>query len=379
MRELVYVARITDIRPIEGKDRVECAVVNNWTVMVKKGQFQIGDLGIYFEMDSQVRADDPRFSFLQKYKYKIKMQKYKNFYSQGLLLGAEDLGWAYDKNIDRIKIKFKKYAEGAFLTNILKVTYASQEDNIRKKVNKDTWLMKLYFKYRWKWLKPFISADTDSYFPVGRFAGVSVTDQERCENLPNLLSNKTPLVVTEKADGSSATYILESLGKGKYEFYVCSRNIHRLTKDNVWWEVAKKYDIYNKLKNYLSTSGCSWVAWQGEVCSPNIQGNPHHLTETHFFPFHWIDSNNGKWHIADACKEWKEKYGLTPVTIIDTNYILPDDFEEFKKTADHYYSTELTEGKENIKAEGYVYYNTKDPYISFKNVSREYLNGKGNL
>ena len=30
-RELVYVVTIDDIKPIEGRDRVECAVVGGWT------------------------------------------------------------------------------------------------------------------------------------------------------------------------------------------------------------------------------------------------------------------------------------------------------------------------------------------------------------
>lgn len=36
-RELAYVVKIDDIRPIAGKDRVECAVVGGWTIMVPQG------------------------------------------------------------------------------------------------------------------------------------------------------------------------------------------------------------------------------------------------------------------------------------------------------------------------------------------------------
>ena len=43
-RELVYVVTIDDIKPIEGRDRVECAVVGGWTIMVRKDQFKPGDL-----------------------------------------------------------------------------------------------------------------------------------------------------------------------------------------------------------------------------------------------------------------------------------------------------------------------------------------------
>ena len=90
-RELCYVVKIDDIRPIEGKDRVECAVVGGWTIMTRKGAFQKGGLGIYFEIDSKTPETEP-FAFLAQKHYRIKTQKYGNFYSQGLLMPAEDFG-----------------------------------------------------------------------------------------------------------------------------------------------------------------------------------------------------------------------------------------------------------------------------------------------
>ena len=46
VRELVYVVKIDNIKPIPGRDRVESAVVGGWTVMVRKSQFKPGDLSI---------------------------------------------------------------------------------------------------------------------------------------------------------------------------------------------------------------------------------------------------------------------------------------------------------------------------------------------
>ena len=71
VRELAYVVKIDDIEPIEGKDRVVAAVVGGWRVMVRKDAFKPGDLAVYFEIDSLAPADDERFAFLEKYKYKI--------------------------------------------------------------------------------------------------------------------------------------------------------------------------------------------------------------------------------------------------------------------------------------------------------------------
>ena len=143
--------------------------------------------------------------------------------------------------------------------------------------------------------------------------------------------------------------------------------------ENYYWECAIKYDIKNKLKDYLEKHPyLDYVCWQGEVCSPKIQNNPQGLTETHLFCFHMIDSKIGKYDIRDAEKIWKE-YNMETVPIINENYILPDDFEEFKLTADGMYDPSVCEGKKNQAREGFVYYKTTDPNFSFKNVSRKYL------
>jgi hypothetical protein len=116
----------------------------------------------------------------------------------------------------------------------------------------------------------------------------------------------------------------------------------------------------------------NYICWQGEICAPKIQKNPHHLNETHFYAFHMIDSKIGKWDIREAKKVW-DSYGIESVPIINENYILPDDFEEFKASADTTYDPAVCEGKSGCAAEGYVYYKTTDPSFSFKNVSRTYL------
>ena len=201
--------------------------------------------------------------------------------------------------------------------------------------------------------------------------------------MPWVLNDKTPFIVTQKCDGSSGTYILErkkGIFGDKYEFYVCSRNVRQLTPDqksyydeNYYWECAIKYDIENKLKDYLiKHPDLEYVCWQGEICSPKIQSNPHGLTETHLYCFHMIDSKKGKYDIREADKIWKE-YHMEVVPIISEHYIMPDDFEILKNSADTVYSSAVCEGKCGQACEGFVYYKTNDPNFSFKNVSRDYL------
>lgn len=287
--------------------------------------------------------------------------------------------------------------ESRFLTAALGVTYAEPGDNRRKAAPADKYKRmaqrhgKLFSHQPFRWLMKrtwgkkllFIffgrKRDKKTGFPT-HFPYIKKTDQERCENMTWVLNDKTPFIVTEKCDGSSGTYILERKSFGRFEFYVCSRNVRQLNEnqksfyeENYYWECAKKYNIENKLKDYLKKHPeLNYVCWQGEVCSPSIQGNPHGLSETHLYCFHMIDSKIGKYDIRDAVKIWEE-YFMEHVPIVNENYILPDDFEEFKKSADGFYNSEVCEGYKNLPREGYVYYKTTDPNFSFKNVSRSYL------
>lgn len=84
------------------------------------------------------------------------------------------------------------------------------------------------------------------------------------------------------------------------------------------------------------------------------------------------DSKNGRYDIRDAKKIW-DKFEMESVPIVDENYILPDDFEEFKLSADGKYDPSVCEGNKDCRREGFVYYKTTQPTFSFKNVSRNYL------
>lgn len=403
VRELCYLVAIDDIKPIPGRDRVESAIVGGWTVMVRKGQFKPGGIGIYFEIDSQVPAKDP-FMFLEGKRFKIKTQKYRipdgQFWSQGLLMHPEDFSWKIngDTVIDNNGKSHRVDDESRFLTKELGVIYNVAEDNTRKANSVDKYKVmaqrngKLFARQPFRWLMKrswgrkllFVffgkKKDKPKGWPVGKFPGVSKTDQERVENMPWVLNDKTPYIRTQKCDGSSGTFILERKKHNKFEFYVCSRNVRMMDEkqecfygsDNYYWQAAKKYDIERKMHDYLNRHPeLTFVCWQGEICAPGIQGNPHGLNDLHLFCFHWTD-DTGRWDIRAAARLWKE-YNMEVVPIDEKEYILPDDFEEFKLSADGLYDVSCCEGKFQQKREGYVYYKTTDPNFSFKNVSREYL------
>ena len=53
-RRLATVQRIDDVQPIPEANLIEKVRVLGWWVVVKKDQFKVGDLCIYFEIDSWI-------------------------------------------------------------------------------------------------------------------------------------------------------------------------------------------------------------------------------------------------------------------------------------------------------------------------------------
>lgn len=387
-RSLAHVEKIAWIKPIEGADNIELIGVLGWVCIAKIGEFKEGDHCVYIEIDSKV-PEKEWSEFLRRKKFKIKTMKLGKFnvISQGIALPLD----IFDVEIPK--------EEGTDVTELLEVKYSNPDDQRRKSDGQNEpelatseifnssigkWLMKR------SWGKDLMfylfgsPRDISKRFPT-KFEYISKTDQERCENMPKILEDKTPYIRTQKCDGSSATYILEKtksgLFKTEYEFYVCSRNQRvfeekddpLVDSSNYYWEMAEKYDIEEKLEDYLKQNNdCRYVCWQGEICGPKIQGNPHELRENHLFCFHMIDSENGIFDIRKAKMIWDE-YEMESVPIEKMTYILPDDFEEFKQTADGNYDSSVCEGQTNCIREGWVYYKTTDPSFSFKNISRKYL------
>jgi RNA ligase (TIGR02306 family) len=95
MRKLASIQRVWDVQPIEGSDFLQQVKVEGWTVVANKGDFQKGDLAVYFEIDSFLPVR-PEFEFLRKTSYKntdimgegfrLRTIKLRGVLSQGLVL-----------------------------------------------------------------------------------------------------------------------------------------------------------------------------------------------------------------------------------------------------------------------------------------------------
>ena len=382
-RELAYVARVTEIRPIEGADRVEVAKINGWTCMVGKGDFQVGDLGVFFEADAKVPETEV-FDFMAKRKYKVKVQKFfkGTVISDGLLMPVSAFGW-----------KTEDLAEGDFLTKKLGVTYADAEDNKRKKNTGDKY-KKMAQRHPKLFKNPIIrkiyktnlgkkilfiffgkKKDKKNAWPHW----VVKTDEERCQNQPFRFHGERKnehFVATEKIDGTSTTFTM--LNDRKKELIVCSRNVVFDKPDktcyydsNVYLEMAEKYNMRNVLMSLLKDNylDATFVTIQGETYGEGIQMRDYGFTGHRLAVFNVIIGNKDGSTVRLNPMDMKavmDCYEVPTVPIVDIDFVIPDTCDELLEMAD---------GESQIDGgmrEGLVF-RSLDGTDSFKAVSNKFL------
>lgn len=316
MRKLASVKTITDLQPIEGKDRIVLAAVDGWHVIVRKNEYEIGDQCVYIEIDS-VLPEKPEFEFLRSKGFRIKTMKMGNVVSQGICFPMSILPPGHykgDQDVTDI-IGVKQY-EGTMDTDPV----ASSSKPTAKYPK---------FLMRMKWFRKLVLPKK----AAGEFPSfLSKTDETRIQNIPFILQDKeTKWVATEKIDGQSGTFALVRhksklpLFKDRFEFIVCSRNKRLPSPDNSsYWSVAEKYQIENVLKGMIGA--CDWIAIQGECIGPKIQKNKYEVSDYDLLVFNLIYPwGRMRSTVArSACQH----FGLKFVPIIETGITLPDTVDE---------------------------------------------------
>ena len=401
-RELAYVVIIDGIEPIEGYDRVEHAIVGGWRVIVRKDQFKIGDPAIYFEIDSRVPADKECFAFLEKRHYKVKTLKMCKTISQGLLMHASDFGWETcewtDTNTgegdvgiadETGEIHWSK-RESRFLTQKLGVTYADDEDNARKAAPVDKYKKMAQrhpniFKKPWaRWLMKRAWGRKLMFFFFGKKkdkkngwpAWVSKTDEERVQNMPWILNSEDEWIATEKIDGTSTTFTMKRGKFGRKHFYVCSRNVCFGAEDkpcyydtNIYWEMAKKYNIFDVLSNLLDCNPKEeWITIQGETYGDGVQKRDYSLKDHNFAAFNLIFSSFGRVDTV-YMKDILDGYKVPSVPIVETGIKFTN---KFATVEDMLLWAEGNSQVDGRPREGIVF-RSVDGTKSFKAVSNSFL------
>ena len=324
MRKLASIRKIAGVRSIPEADAIESVTVDGWDVVTKKGEFQVGDLAIYLEIDSWVptalapflsKGKEPR-EFNSVKGERLRTVKLRGQLSQGLLLPYATLG--------RI---------------------AQEGEEVTEELNIQKWERPI---------NPQLAGLAKGNFP----SFIPKTDQERIQNIKHVLEDREERYeVSIKLDGSSFTAFHRD-----GHFGVCSRNLELKPSDtNAFWQVANKY----LLERTLPAMGN--FAIQGELVGPGIQGNQENLKELELYVFDVFDIDAQTYLDSSSRYDFVETLNLEQIPILFHYREAPETLEEILK---------LAEGPSlNPKAnrEGLVFKSLRNPNHSFKAISNSWL------
>jgi RNA ligase (TIGR02306 family) len=208
---------------------------------------------------------------------------------------------------------------------------------------------------------------------------VKKTDEERVQNMPWILEDKSEWFATEKIDGTSSTYTMRGRGR-KREFYICSRNVCFDTPEkmatgayydtNVYQEMGIKYNIEDVLASLMDVDETlDFVTIQGETYGEGIQKRDYGLKGHDFMAFNLIfgykDGRKERLNPQEMT-EILTGYGVPCVPIVDEHFVMPDTVEELLAIA-----TDKSAVDGGMR-EGLVF-RSADGVKSFKAVSNEFL------
>jgi len=409
-KPLAYIVKIDSISPIEGADKIELAHVMDYTVVVKKQEFQPGDLALYIEVDSvlpdgftpdqkatyeaikdgsyfkglEVTVEEanaamerlkaaskyPYFEFLRDKKFKIKSMKLSKFgvISQGILFRPSDV------KLTDVK-KGKDYTE---YFGVKEIVQDEEEAGLNTVTKKDNWFVRYMMRYQWfrNWRKKKkISESWDPSFP-------GKSDEENVQKLFTKMKEKYGdkiWTLTEKLEGQNITIYTEEVESGifkrskKKRVGVCSRT-RELRPDGTgknFWATVKRLGLDEKIKKIPGEWWC-----RGEHVGPGIQGNIYKLPETDivFFDFYrkeyYIDTTNGKKRKFRWVKlnfeesvQFAKEHDLKFVPILDEHYKLPDTAQDMLAESD---KNTVFGNNLKHKREGFVARLKDDYTVSFK-------------
>jgi RNA ligase (TIGR02306 family) len=279
MRQLATIQRISKLEPIPEADAIEKASILGWQLVVKKGDFKEGDLCVYCEIDS-LMPDNPEFEFLKPRGMRIRTVRLRGQISQGIAFPLSILPVMDD------------YKEGENVTELLGIE-----------------------KY-----EPPIPACLSGVVK-GKFPSfIPKTDETRVQVLQKVLDKYkgNSCYITEKLDGSSATYYIKD-----GEFGACSRNLDLIEDaDNSFWKVVRQLNIEEKLRDLNMN-----IAIQGELVGEGVQDNKLKLKGQTVYFFNAFDIDKFEYLGFEAFKSLMDTLELNTVPIIDTCACLHNDIE----------------------------------------------------
>lgn len=381
-RRLVTLREITHLLRLRGpryKAYDLATVGGSWTVVVYHGDFKVGDLVLYFEIDSFIPATGGRFSwedssclteFQGQRGYHVASQMLSKQLSQGLVQPVTALPEVKavldDLEAEHGHDEAMRLARAMSFEDVLGVT---------------------------KWEVPFASRGqvlgrAPRFFPRPAC--------ERAQNIPDLFRRPRTLhavfQVTEKLDGASMTVYrvargsrwhaaLPALPEGsrQEDEYGARVGVASAAEDlderggDVYWRAARRVGLPGKLGGI--GIGLGNVAVQGELIGPSVKNNSLGFekdAEHEFLVFQIFDIDKQTYLNAAEVVKWCERLDLPHVPVIGYMRL-----GEFATSFPELLAKAEGVSMRGTTREGFVFKSMREEEFAFKVISNKWLLEQG--
>ena len=281
-----FVARINEVKPIEGADNIEQAVVGGWNCIVQKGQYTEGDLVVVATTDAvipQELSDSMNVTNYLRKGGRVRTVKLRGVYSECLII-----------SLDSLPQMKKQYAKGIGY-------YWDEGEDLMEVLG--------IFKYE----PPAVQVQLSSGRKIKYHQNPNFGVYYKFPNIKNVqgMFNEDDVVeVSRKIHGTNARYGIVRKRKlsiwdkvkrlfgdkwVNFEYVYGSHNVEKGSDSqgfydtDVWKTIAEKYNIREKLWEFVKSNeyyiGDGFVIY-GEIYGPGIQKNyDYGLTEIEYAGF----------------------------------------------------------------------------------------------
>jgi RNA ligase (TIGR02306 family) len=272
LNSVCYLAKINEIKVIEGADNIEQGIIGGWNCIIKKDEYKLGDLVVVATTDAvipQELSDEMNVTNYLRKGGRVRTVKLRGVYSECLIIpirflsGKVTMGdWDLGEGSDCMELlgifKYEPPVKQIQLASGKKIKYKENPN------------FHVYYK-----------------FP-------------NLKNVKGMFNEDDIVEITRKIHGTNARYgivkksKLSFLDKVKkffrladewieYEYVYGSHNVEKGSESqgfystDVWREIAEKYDIKNKLWGYAKSMGNgvigNGITLYGEIYGAGIQKN----------------------------------------------------------------------------------------------------------
>lgn len=280
---ICFVARINEIKPIEGADNIEQALIGGWNCIVKKGEYKVDDLVAVATTDAVIPeglSDAINVTNYLRKGQRVRTVKLRGVYSECLVIPNQFLPVSYINN--------NPILEGTDLMETLKIfkyeppVRQVQLSSGRKIKYKDNENFKVYYKFpNIKNVKGMFTAEDE----------VEVSRKIHGTNARYGIVRKSKLSIWDKVKRLFGNEWIE------YEYVYGSHNVEKGSDSqgfygtDVWKTIADRYDIKEKLWKFFKAHKEHYkikegIIIYGEIYGPGIQkGYDYGLKETEYAGF----------------------------------------------------------------------------------------------